>query len=265
MDTLDTLPLPLLFVVVVGGSALLSVAGLWLMRRFSHLKIAEGHNEVAGFIFATVGVVYAVLLVFLTIVVFQQFAQAEHLAADEAATLLALYRDTEELAEPTRQLLQERLRAYTRLVVEDEWRAMADGHEGPQTERAFGELWHAYGGLKAGNAKETALYVEAYTRLNDLTRERTLRVLASKGALPSSYLFVLVAGAGLTIAFTYLFAMADVTMQALMTALLGVLIGAILFLVLAVNRPFSGDVSVSPEAFVHALEEFDDQAQVRAH
>jgi hypothetical protein len=48
--------------IIVGGSMLVAALLTLLIRRKVRQPSGESHNEVAGFIFATVGVLYAVLL-----------------------------------------------------------------------------------------------------------------------------------------------------------------------------------------------------------
>jgi len=55
--------------LVVGATVLLSIAGTLLVRRLIGVEVLERHNEVAGFIYAVIGVVYAVLLGFAAITV----------------------------------------------------------------------------------------------------------------------------------------------------------------------------------------------------
>ena len=53
--------------VVVFLAVTLSIAGLVLVRRLTPLSVRQEHNEVAGFIYAVVGIAYAVLMAFLVI------------------------------------------------------------------------------------------------------------------------------------------------------------------------------------------------------
>ena len=54
------------------------------IRRWIGLERLSVNNEVAGFKFATIGVLYAVLLGFAVIVVWQRFNDAENAVAQEA-------------------------------------------------------------------------------------------------------------------------------------------------------------------------------------
>ena len=64
----------ILFVIVLPGLAI----GVQLAIRRKWPVLADGeHNDVAGFIIAVVGVIYAVLLAFVVIVSWENFSQAE--------------------------------------------------------------------------------------------------------------------------------------------------------------------------------------------
>ena len=64
-----------------------------LVRRSVELSTLEAHHDVAGFILAVVGVVYAVLLAFVVVIVWQQFDSSRSDADREATIVLALYQD----------------------------------------------------------------------------------------------------------------------------------------------------------------------------
>ena len=54
-------------ILIVGGITALATAGGLIVRRWVAVEVLERHNEVAGFIYAVIGVVYAVLLGFTAI------------------------------------------------------------------------------------------------------------------------------------------------------------------------------------------------------
>jgi hypothetical protein len=61
--------------LLVGATVLLSVAGTLMVRRLISVEVLERHNEVAGFIYAVIGVVYAVLLGFAAITVWERYVR----------------------------------------------------------------------------------------------------------------------------------------------------------------------------------------------
>jgi hypothetical protein len=74
---LTTLPLWLSAVILIVPTTLLAMAGPVIVRRYVEVDHLRTNNEVAGFKFATVGVLYAVLLAFAVVVVWEKFNQAE--------------------------------------------------------------------------------------------------------------------------------------------------------------------------------------------
>src|SRR5262249_48660843 len=74
---LTTLPLWLSAVILIVPTTLLATAGPFIVRRYVEVNQLRTNNEVAGFKFATVGVLYAVLLAFAVVVVWQQFKRCD--------------------------------------------------------------------------------------------------------------------------------------------------------------------------------------------
>ena len=74
------------------GSIVLSLAGLAIVRKFVGPERLQPHHDVAGFIFAILGVIYAVLLAFVVIVVWLQVACAGGIVTAEANTVSTMFR-----------------------------------------------------------------------------------------------------------------------------------------------------------------------------
>src|ERR1700731_3735367 len=78
--------------VVLSGVAA-SLVGLFLVRRVVPHTVLKQHNDVVGFVYAVVGVVYAVLLAFTIVVCWEQYEGAARNIEEEASTVGDLYRD----------------------------------------------------------------------------------------------------------------------------------------------------------------------------
>ena len=117
--------------VVFLGVLLLNIAVVAFLqhfrKRFPPSLTAEQQNIVLG-PFAFVVTLYAFLLSFVVINLWQTFTQADRTAVIEAETVAALYRLTESF--PGAQAGRQTLTQYVRSVVQDEWPAMADGFFG---------------------------------------------------------------------------------------------------------------------------------------
>jgi hypothetical protein len=241
--------------IVVLATAL-SLGGLILVRRSVELRTLESHHDVAGFILAVVGVVYAVLLAFVVVVTWQQFEDARTAADQEAEVAGGLYRSSAALSTGGAQV-RVALRAYARSVVEQEWPAMAAHHrESPQTDVALNRVWAALQAARPRGARQAEFYRHAVTHLLNLGELRRSRVLSSGNRLPIPIWIVLIAGAAISVGFTYFFGVKNFLAQALMVGALAAVIGLVLFLIVSLDLPFTGEVGVRPTAMKDALEEF---------
>src|SRR5277367_2702651 len=88
---LSSLPIwQLVALVVVLPTAIAMAAQILIHRWVGFQKLAR-NNEIAGFKFATVGVIYAVLLAFTVIAVWEKFNEGEIAVEQEAGASSALF------------------------------------------------------------------------------------------------------------------------------------------------------------------------------
>ncbi len=100
---LTLLPVWLSGLILVGLPTLLAVGAQVLLRRNLGLERLRSNNEVAGFKFAAVGVLYAVLLAFAVIVVWEKFSDAESRVSEEAGAAATIYRLADGIDEKSAQ------------------------------------------------------------------------------------------------------------------------------------------------------------------
>ena len=114
-------------VLVIGGICLLSLGGLEVVQRLVPADTRQQHNDVAGFIYAALGVIYAVLLALVVIAVFEEFQAANDTVEQEANAVAEIAWLGNRLPEPEGSHLQELCRSYAEEVVDEEWPLMEQG------------------------------------------------------------------------------------------------------------------------------------------
>jgi len=82
----------LLGLLMIGGPILYAVAGVLVSRKILHEKVREGHNDVCVPIFLNAGVLFAVLLGFMVVAVWESYDAAKTNVAVEAVSVVPLYR-----------------------------------------------------------------------------------------------------------------------------------------------------------------------------
>lgn len=249
-------------ILLAGATIFLAVAGALLTRRWIGPERLKLNNEVAGFIYAVIGVVYAVLLGFSALIVWEQYDKAIVVVEQEANKLGDLYRDAQTFPDDVRIVVEASLRAYANLVIEKEWPAMAAGEPSPEAWKAYDQLWRIYQKFEPENEHQKIWYEESLTRMNELGDQRRLRLLSSRAeGVPNVMWFVLLGAGAVTVSFTLLFGTTNPTAHVLMIAGLATTIALVLFSIFAMHEPFAGITRVEPEAFEQVLRLFDLQSQ----
>src|SRR6476646_1157452 len=154
--------------LITGGITVVSVVGGLLVRRWVNVEVLERHNDVAGFIYAVIGVLYAVVLGFTAVIVWERFAEAQNNVEKAANELGDLFRDAQAFPDDVREELETNLRSYVRLVVEKEWPAMAEGKSSADAWDAYNRLWQTYYRFRPQDEDERVWYSQSLTRLNQL-------------------------------------------------------------------------------------------------
>jgi hypothetical protein len=89
----------------------------------------------------------------------------------------------------------------------------------------------------------------SFTNLNDLSKARTERVLQARtdSGPPWSLWAVIFVTSGLLLGCAIIYGVEKPASHYTMVAILGVLVGAQLFLVMQLSHPFIGEIATSPE------------------
>jgi hypothetical protein len=229
-------------------SGLLALGGMLLVRRSVELSSLESHREYAGFIYATIGVMYGVLMSFVTIVVWQAYSQAQQTVESEVESASVMYHLAEGFSDSSRDRIQGLIRGYADAVVHDEWPAMAHGQ---QSQKAWGfsdQLWETYINMPDPD-RQREVYAQSLTEMDEFYGLRSQRLLYLSDRVPPVVWAVLIGGAVITISFTYLFGVRNVKSQAMITLALTVTITGILFLIYTLDAPLTGSQRIGPDAF----------------
>lgn len=244
---------PILGLGFVATTVLLSMMGLIIVRKFVPIHKLKLHNDVAGFIFTTLGVIYAVLLAFMVIVSWQNFDRSSNNVSMEANCIASVYRDSNGFEPGFRAKLRDSYDKYVNSIINDEWPLLAKGQRSMRTQQLSDYKWKIVASFKARNDTEKMFFQEALRKMNEASELRRQRIVDSATGIHPVLWFVLITGGIITIMFTLFFGTENFSAQIIMTALLACLIGMILMTILVLDYPFTGDVCITPAAFKEVL------------
>jgi hypothetical protein len=233
----------------------LAMTGPFIVRLRVRLAQLRGNNEVAGFKFAVIGVLYAVLLAFVVISSWERFHDAESALASEGGAAATIYRLAGGLDESSAATLRTNLSAYLRSVLGDDWPAMVRGHSSSVTTRVLSDLYDEVIRYSPADLRASNLQTELLSELDQITRARRERLVMAEGTVPEVIWFVLFLGAGLTISFTFFFGTENLVAQSCMTGILAAIIFSAVLVIIALDRPYTGAITVSREPIRSVLED----------
>lgn len=236
--------------------------GVFLVRTLVRLETLKAHHVIGGTIFLQIGVVYAVLLAFVVTVVWAQFNAAAEAADNEVASLLAVFGLSSGLPDPARSDIQQAIIHYTQAVVDDEWPAMSRRADSEKAVKALEHLMEVALRFEPQNAREEAIYGHALSRLSEAREQRHYRLFQMTLAVPGFMWWLLVVTGVILVALSYFFGIEYLWSQAIFTAALAGTIAFILVLIMLLDYPFTGDLTVPPDAFTMGLRRF---AQALGH
>ena len=244
-------------VLIIVLAVLLAVGGSVLVEHLVPWQVRQRHNDVAGFIYAVLGVVYAVLLGFVTIAVWEDFEVARSTVDSEANELAELFWLAHELPEPEGERLEELARSYAEVVIDEEWSLMAKGQASPRAWALTDEMRSSIYDFDPDTEAEQVLYDRGLMLVHDLVDQRRLRLLEAEGGIPRVLWGVLVVGGIIVVGFTYLFGLENTRSHRLIIAALAVMIALVTSTIYALDHPFTGLTRVQPRAFELVLERFE--------
>lgn len=244
----------ILAIIIILGSVIISVAGLMITHFFVPVPKIKLHNDVAGYIFASLGAIYAVLLAFMVVVSWQQFDTTNKNVVKEANYIASIYRDSEAFEPAFRTKVRASLDEYVNAVVNDEWPMLAKGERSMKVQQISDGIWKLFGHYQPKSEAEKVFFAESIKKLNNEGELRRERILDSQSGIPGVLWTVLIVGGIVTIIFTLFFGTENFGAQMIMTALLAIMISSILYTIFVFDYPFTGSVAVSPAEFKVVLE-----------
>jgi len=236
------LPMWLASTLVIGLALAIGLGSSVGLRSVFRLRKTEQETHIAISMMQVVAAYIGILLAFAGVEVWQDFADAQTAVHQEAATGSELYRDLTTYG-PETQATRGELRAYVASVVRDEWPRLRLGQGGSlETEAALAKLFHEMGKIRPQDGRDSAIYAEAFSKLNDLVVLRRNRLIDSQSGIPIILWVVGLVGSVLTVSYAASFARGRYNLM--MIVGISLTLGLIFLFILTVNNPFKGEFSV---------------------
>lgn len=217
------------------------------------------HNDVAGYLFSAVGILYAVLLGFVVVVVWQKYDATVDNVQAEANAAADLYHVVDGYPAAERSAIRSEISRYARAVIEVEWPAMERDQDASDLDTGLIEdIAYRVDNFSPGNAREVNAQQAAIASVRDLFDARRQRLIQAAPSVPAILWFALIAGALAMISFCFIFGVENRPAQLMMTAVLVALIAILFSVIYEFATPFSGSVTISSDGWTYIAQRLHD-------
>ncbi len=256
----------LLFLLIISIGAIIAGLGTYLFRKYANVKILRSHNEVTGFLFLALASFYAFLLSFVVFMVWGQLNDTRGNVSKEGSSAMGLYRDIKFYPDTveSKQLMIVYL-DFIYNVIDEEFPNMEQMKPSRKTPESFDHVFYKMEHLNPKNQFQVQLVAEMFNHLNQLATYRGLRESSLEKEIPSPLWWPMILGAIITIICAMLLDIENARLHITLNALLGIFIGMIFYIILLLDHPYSGSLSIKPQSYkqIFTMEKWDNDTHVK--
>lgn len=218
----------------------------WVRRRAAD---QPDWNSLIGAVLGAFVVFYGITLALIAVSSYQGFAAVNQGVGREAAALGTLYRAVSNYPEPIQGELQTMLRDYTRYVIEEAWPAQQRGvipEGGTVRVTAFEEKLLSF---QPQTRADEILHAETLREFDEFSDDRQQRLESILTGLPDVLWFLVAVGAVVNAVLICLFDVKRLSVHLLLAGITVLFVSQMIFMIVAMDKPFRGEVSVGSDAF----------------
>lgn len=250
---LYNIPTACLGVIVVAATMLVALLGYAIASRLKFMQVDAEHRAMALTMVSIITTINSLLVAFAAINVWDAYNNADHTVAAEAACAGELARDLVAFESPQADAASRALRVYVRYVIDKEWPVMQQSLQADaETEGRFHVMFDRVNRISPVDARQTVLLGELLARVNEMAKLRQQRLQALEISMPNTLWVVMLVVSALSFALLYVLPYSHFHVALISTW--SATLGLAFFFVLAVDRPYAGEVSVSPTPFQNTID-----------
>ena len=251
LHALQSLPLWLLAIVLNAWLMSFALVGLWAFRRWvlPRLRLAYDDAYIGAAVAQSCMVLYALIAALTAVGVWQRYTTVSGIVSGEATTITNLWRDLGGYPEPERESMRELLRGYTNYVIHEAWPQQRAGQVPREGVEWMDRLQAQLFAVEPETDAQAILYAHTLSTFHELVQQRRQRLDSVGAGLPGVLWFVLLPGAIGCIVLFWFFRVEDVRFHAALLVLLAGFISMVLFVIIGLDCPFSGDMGITADSY----------------
>ncbi len=234
-------------------TTILPLVGLYFFHKMVDWNVREEDTSMVGLSYALCGGIFAVVLAFVAVGVYETMDKTTATAAAEANSLSNLAYDTAGMPAAVGQRVRDVINEYIETVTKKEWPAQ---QAYDMKDSNFEEGWNQVRAINTEIANwepatpgQVSINADMIVLVNKLFSARRSRLLAAQAHLPDAIWQMLVIGLAFVAVFIYMYGPHNFKIHMAVTGLTMLSIALVFTLIIALDYPFRGNLSVGDESF----------------
>lgn len=254
-----TLPLAISLPLFVGGFVVLSCLVVVALRPVVRRLVddAEQWDRVLGHVIGTFGVFFGILLALVAVSVYENYSDTREAALHEAGQITALYRGTTGLPEQVAEPLQETIKEYLRVVIEEDWPDQRRGELPEASLELVDELEREIHEYEPDGLQQLAEFQQLLATFDDFVETRRVRIDATALELPTLFWIAIWVGAAVNAVLIGLIIVKSRRLHLVLAGMLALFIGLVMFTTADMDLPYQGALAVNPGAFERVVDQVE--------
>ena len=218
------------------------------IRKFPFSEIVESGEGIGSYC-NIIGVLYAVVLGYVLVNVYESYSTADEKVENEASIVIDLLRDAEGLPPIQGMLFRKATLEYVDSVIDVEWPYMVTNRKfHPETFDRFSDLFHIARQVKCESEEQRIFLSAIVDKLNELSSTRRERVAVANSRLPDM-LWGMIIGVGL-VAFgiCFIFPIENDRVRIFLICSTASVMTFTTLLMYVLDRPYNGSLGIKPDS-----------------
>lgn len=249
------IPNLLLGLIIVGGIVLIAVVGYVVVRKCVSEDKRHINNIITSALSQMSGVFFAVVAGFIAIDTWGAFDKALKTVTEETNAAYDVWLNSRIYPKDFEMKVREGVESYLNLVIHDEWPLQRQGEISERATYSVENLYRLLIDFVPETVVQQHIHSETIHDLNAMIDARRDRLFINSHGLEPSVYYMIFLSALSILAFTWCFGSKYPAGHFVMTAMLGIGVGLVLFVILIFDYPFRGKVAVSTKTYEDALEQ----------
>lgn len=246
-----------LFLLIALTFMSISIISVCLVKYFIPEEIRYRENSAIASMSSLITLIYGVLAGLTALYLLNNISYTTIAVQTEANAIADIYRDSTWIKQPNRAIVRNYLKNYLNEVINTEWPEMREGVKvGWGGDHILINLSTELLHYPHPSQLEILLLKDMGTAIKELYDARQQRIQMSYAKLSPEVWLVIIISTILTLLINFLFGM-NFYMHLLAISAVALMASSMVFLIVALERPFQGDFVIEPEALVSVLNFID--------